>query len=49
MASEGLISYHRGNLRLVDPDGLRTSACECYDIIRAEMDLVLPGALGPPI
>jgi Mn-dependent DtxR family transcriptional regulator len=49
MQSEGLISYRRGDLKLLDPDGLRASACECYEIIRAEMDLALPGALGPLI
>jgi len=49
MQSEGLISYRRGDLKLLDPDGLRASASECYEIIRAEIDLALPGALGPLI
>lgn len=26
----GLIDYHRGNIEIVDREGLKTSACECY-------------------
>lgn len=36
----GLISYSRGQMSIVDPDGLREGACECYDIIDQEMDRV---------
>lgn len=49
MQRKGLISYRRGNMKLLAPDGLRESACECYEIIRAEIDLALPGALGAPL
>ena len=49
MQERGLISYQRGNLRVLDRDGLQDSSCECYSIIRAELDLAVPGALGPPL
>jgi len=49
MQEQGLISYHRGDLRILDGDRLRDASCECYEIIRAELDAALPGAMGPPI
>src|SRR4051812_9118889 len=33
----GLISYHRGNVRLIDRDGLLDTACECYGAINAHI------------
>lgn len=38
----GYIEYSRGRMRILDPEGLRASACECYAIIE---DLV--GRLYP--
>lgn len=29
----GLISYSRGQMRILDPDGLRNGSCECLEII----------------
>ena len=49
MQEQGLISYHRGDLKILDGGRLREASCECYAIIRAELDAALPGALGPPI
>jgi CRP-like cAMP-binding protein len=49
MQEQGLISYHRGDLKILDGDRLREASCECYAIIRAELDAALPGALGPAI
>jgi CRP-like cAMP-binding protein len=46
MQEQGLISYHRGDLKILDGDRLQDAACECYAIIRAELDLALPGALA---
>jgi CRP-like cAMP-binding protein len=40
----GLLTYHRGQLTLLDRPGLEAAACECYGIIRAEADRLL----GPP-
>src|SRR5688572_2710258 len=33
----GLITYHRGNLKIVDGEGLEAASCECY---RATTDLL---------
>ena len=34
----GLISYRRGNIRLLDLDQLEQSACECYDAVKNNYD-----------
>jgi CRP-like cAMP-binding protein len=31
---KGVISYSRGNVRILDADGLKHVACECYDTVR---------------
>lgn len=31
----GLISYHRGEMTIVDREGLESVACECYEVVRA--------------
>jgi DNA-binding transcriptional regulator YhcF (GntR family) len=38
----GLIHYRRGQLRIVDRKGLEATACECYGVIRAEYERLLP-------
>jgi CRP-like cAMP-binding protein len=37
----GMLRYSRGRIRIVDVDGLRESACECYDVIRKHADRLL--------
>lgn len=37
----GLISYSRGQIRIVDRAGLKVTSCECYAIIRQEYDHLL--------
>jgi hypothetical protein len=32
----GLIRYRRGHIRVIDLEGLRESACECYETIKAQ-------------
>lgn len=39
--SEGLISYSRGTMTVVDRNGIERAACECYGIIRAEFERLL--------
>jgi CRP-like cAMP-binding protein len=37
----GLIGYRRGHIKVIDLDGLRDSACECYTTIRAHAEHLL--------
>jgi len=36
----GLISYHRGQMEILDPEGLREGACECYELIQMQIDRI---------
>jgi Mn-dependent DtxR family transcriptional regulator len=36
----GLISYSRGQMRILDADGLRNGSCECLEIIEQHFDKV---------
>ena len=36
----GLISYTRGQMKILDPEGLVDGSCECYEIMEREMDRV---------
>jgi CRP-like cAMP-binding protein len=38
----GLIRYHRGHIEIVDRRGLEARACECYAVIRQQIDKVTP-------
>ena len=37
----GLISYHRGNIQVLDRPGLEKASCECYAIVRERFDAFL--------
>jgi len=37
-----LISYHRGRIDVLDRHGLEQRSCECYAVIKAEYDRLLP-------
>ena len=41
----GLIKYKRGHIRVLDLEGLRESACECYETVRLLSDKLI----GPPL
>jgi CRP-like cAMP-binding protein len=40
----GLVRYHRGLITVLDRPGLEAAACDCYRLIRAEHERVLPAA-----
>jgi CRP-like cAMP-binding protein len=37
----GLITYHRGGIRVVDRVGLEGAACECYGVVRRHFDRLI--------
>ena len=45
LRTEGLIEYNRGRIRIVDLQGMRDRACECYQIIKAEHELLRTGLI----
>ena len=40
----GLIRYSRGHIQIVDVEGLRKAACECYETVRAQSERLLGSA-----
>jgi len=44
LQAAGLIKYHRGLVTIVDRPGLEAVSCECYAVIKAELDGVLSKA-----
>ncbi|MET0621443.1 MAG: Crp/Fnr family transcriptional regulator [Pyrinomonadaceae bacterium] len=41
MQEQGLISYVRGRIQILDRGGLEAAACECYSVVRDEYDRLL--------
>jgi CRP-like cAMP-binding protein len=39
---DGLISYRRGHITVLDRTGLERRTCECYAVVRKEYDRLLP-------
>jgi CRP-like cAMP-binding protein len=42
----GVIHYKRGRIHVVDRAGLEKCTCECYAVVKAEYDRLLPNALA---
>lgn len=38
----GLITYHRGQISVLDRPGLEARSCECYAVVKREYDRLLP-------
>ena len=38
LRQNGLIDYHRSDIRILNRDGLEDVSCECYEIVRQEYD-----------
>jgi CRP-like cAMP-binding protein len=38
----GLIHYSRGHITVIDRPGLESRVCECYQVVKAEFDRLLP-------
>jgi CRP-like cAMP-binding protein len=46
LQADGLIRYSRGHIHVVDRNGLERRVCECYSVVKAEYDRLLPSALA---
>jgi len=44
---EGLVTYGRGFMTVLDRAGLEAASCECYRIIRSEFDRLMEGRESP--
>ena len=42
----GLISYTRGRIKVTDRPGLELRVCECYGVVKAEYDRLLPDLIA---
>ena len=42
----GLISYHRGDITVLDREGLQARSCECYRVVKNEYDRLLPAEVA---
>jgi len=42
----GLIQYARGHIKVLDRKGLEARSCECYAVVKAEYDRLLPDEIS---
>ncbi len=42
----GLIDYARGRIKVLNRAGLEQRSCECYAVVKAEYDRLLPATLA---
>jgi CRP-like cAMP-binding protein len=48
LKTAGLIHYRRGHIRVVDRAGLEAQSCECYAVVKRELNRLLCDVLQPP-
>jgi CRP-like cAMP-binding protein len=48
LEQEGLISYSRGLITVLDRAGLERRSCECYAVVKRETERLLPSIPGDP-
>jgi Mn-dependent DtxR family transcriptional regulator len=41
LQNAGLISYRRGNMRILNREGLEAACCECYETTKSFYDRIL--------
>lgn len=46
LEERGLISHKRGHIQILDREGLKAVACECYGVVRHEYERMLEGGNG---
>ena len=42
LQTAGLISYRRGKIKVLDRPGVEARSCECYQVVKRELDRLLP-------
>ncbi len=42
LQAAGLISYRRGKITVLDRPGVETRSCECYRVVKQELERLLP-------
>lgn len=47
LQQDGLIRYQRGHITVLDRHGLELRTCECYAVVKAEYDRLLPSRVTP--
>jgi CRP-like cAMP-binding protein len=46
LQSAGLVETRRGGVRVVDRDGMESTCCECYGVMRVELERLFPFLQG---
>lgn len=46
LQADGLIRYARGHITILDRKGLEERTCECYQVVKAEYDRLLPDKMA---
>lgn len=49
LQAAGLIQYRRGHITVIDRPGLEARVCECYKVVKQELDRLFLSAPPPPV